>query len=103
MTLCDTAVVLEWDRPGDVGRDDFYYDILRSVPDSEEIIIIEPLFIDDSDVVTYTVTGLKQKTAYTFSVCVHNGVSEHDEANAKLRIVSKQGTTKQGSKSSLTL
>ena len=97
VTICDTSAVLEWDKPKDVGRSDFYYDISRSNPDTEETVVINAQYTDDSDVVNYTVTGLTQKTTYTFSVHVHNGVSEHDDANAKLRVVSKQGTTKQGS------
>ena len=97
MSTCDTTAVLEWDKPVDVGRSDFYYDVSRSNPETEELILIAPYLKDDSDVVSYKVTGLTQKTTYTFSVCVHNGVSEHDDVNAKLRVVAKQGTTKQGS------
>ena len=97
VSICDTTAVLEWDKPNDVGRSDFYYDVSRSNPDTEESVIVAPFLKDNSTVVRYTVTGLTQKTTYTFSVCVHNGVSEQDSANAKLRVVSKQGTTKQGS------
>ena len=103
VTICDTSAVLEWDKPNNVGRSDFYYDISRSNPDTEETIVINAQYTDDRDVVNYTVTGLTQKTTYTFSVHVHNGVSEHDDANAKLRVVSKQGTTKQGSMYNLLL
>ena len=96
-TTCDTTVELEWHIPEDVGRDDFYYDVSRSNPDTEETIVIEPRLMDTGEIVTYKVTGLKPKTTYTFSVCVHNGVSEHDSENDKLRVVTTQGTTKQGS------
>lgn len=98
VSICDTTAVLEWDKPNDVGRSDFYYDVSRSDPDTEEeSIIVAPFLKNNSAVVMYTVTGLTQETTYTFSVCVHNGVSEQDSANAKLRVVSKQGTTKRGS------
>ena len=102
-TICATTAELEWDQPEDVGREDFYYNISRSNPDSDESIIVNPHYADDSDAVKYTVTGLRPGTIYTFSVCVHNGVSEHDDANAKLRVVSTQGTTKPGSKSPLAM
>ena len=98
MSACDTSVVLEWDKPVDVGRSDYDYDISRNNPDNpDETIQIELGYVDHGEVVTYRVTGLSPSTSYTFSVCVHNGVSQHDSANDKLRIVSQQGTTKQGS------
>ena len=99
VSVCDTSVELEWDKPVDVGRSDYDYDISRKNPDNpDESISIEPHYVDHSDVVRYTVTGLAPSTAYTFIVCVHNGVSEHDSANDKLRIVTQQATTRQGSK-----
>ena len=95
--MCDTTVELEWDRPGVVGRDDFYYDINRTNPDTNEEVVISAKYVDDRNVVSFKVTGLKQKTTYTFSVCVHNGVSGLDQTNEKLRVVAQQATTKQGS------
>lgn len=95
--MCDTTAQLAWDKPGEVGRDDFYYAINRTSPDSSEEIMLDTRYIDDSNVVTFTVTGLAPKTTYTFSVCVHNGVSQFDQINDKLRVVAQQATTKQGS------
>lgn len=97
VSMCDTTAELAWDRPGEVGRDDFYYAINRTSPDSSEEIMLDTRYIDDSDIVTFTVTGLVPKTTYTFSVCVHNGVSQFDQINDKLRVVAQQATTKQGS------
>ena len=59
--------------------------------------MIDTHYIDDSDVVTFRVTGLAPKTTYTFTVCVHNGVSQFDQINEKLRVVAQQATTRQGS------
>ena len=97
VSMCDTSAVLEWDKPEAVGRDDFYYDIMRSAPDTEDLIMLEEKFVNHHSVIRYTVAGLMQTTTYTFSVCVHNGVSDQDEANAKLRVVAQQAKTKQGS------
>ena len=96
--MCDTSVVLEWDKPLDVGRSDYDYDIFRKDSNNpDETIYIVTGHVDHGEVVQYRVTGLSPSTSYTFSVCVHNGVSQHDSANDKLRIVSQQGTTRQGS------
>ena len=95
--MCDTTAELEWDRPGEVGRDDFYYAINRTSPDTSEEIMLNTSYIDNRTHVTFRVTGLAPKTTYTFSVCVHNGVSQFDQINDKLRLVAQQATTKQGS------
>ena len=95
--MCDTTVELQWDKPGEVGRDDFYYAINRTSPDTSDEIMINTNYVDNRDVVTFRVTGLAPKTTYTFSVCVHNGVSQFDQINDKLRVVAQQATTRQGS------
>jgi hypothetical protein len=95
--MCDTTAELEWDKPGEVGRDDFYYAINRTDPDTNEEIMINTNYVDDRDVVTFKVTGLAPKTTYTFSVCVHNGVSQFDQINERLRMVTQQATTRKGS------
>ena len=95
--ICDTTAELAWDKPGEVGRDDFYYSINRTNPDTSEEIMVNANYIDNRDVVAFKVTGLVPKTTYTFSVCVHNGVSQFDQIHKKLRVVAKQATTRQGS------
>ena len=50
--ICDTTAELAWEKPEEVGRDDFYYSINRTNPDtSEEIVVnvnytVEPLITD---------------------------------------------------------
>ena len=95
--ICDTTAELAWEKPEEVGRDDFYYSINRTNPDTNEEIVVNANYIDSRDVVAFKVTGLAPKTTYTFSVCVHNGVSKFDQIHEKLRVVAKQATTRQGS------
>ena len=95
--MCDTTAELSWDKPEKVGRNDFYYSINRTNPDTSEEIMINTYYIDNNDVVAFRVTGLAPKTTYTFTVCVHNGVSQFDQINEKLRVVTQQATTRQGS------
>ena len=95
--MCDTNAQLEWDKPQEVGRDDFYYAINRTSPDTSDEIMINTNYVDNREVVTFKVTGLAPKTTYTFTVCIHNGVSQFDQINDKLRVVTQQATTRQGS------
>ena len=91
--IYDTSVVLQWRSPPHCGgRTDCYYQI--RITDGP--VILHNIFTLNTQV-TYTVNNLQPDTTYSITVSIHNGVSDQDAGNAKLRECSFVVTTIQGS------
>ena len=71
------SVNVEWERPHFTGRDDFYY--VLQYTDGESVGSNQ--VINQSQVVSQLITGLKPVTEYTITVIVVNGVSDQDMEN----------------------
>lgn len=90
----DTEVTVQWKNPHCGGRKDCYYQIKANNGPPTQYIpsTITPHFS------TYTVEDLQPDTTYAITISAHNGVSEQDADNAKLRECSIVMTTITGSK-----
>ena len=94
-TRANTIAVM-WERPSITGRDDYYYNIHYSDPDSPGDFIQHnpnPL-ITTSPLVRYSVSGLRPQTRYTIRLSVLNGVSEQDlagEAGRRCEVIATTG------------
>ena len=91
-TIMDTGVTVQWRNPHCGGRNDCYY--LIKVNNGPPIQYI-PTTVHFS---AYTVEDLQPDTTYIITISVHNGVSEQDAKNAKLRECSIVVKTIKGSK-----
>ena len=90
----DTSVILQWRSPPHCGgRTDCYYQI--RINNGPAIQHDQTRFNFNAQV-TYTINNLQQATTYSITVSIHNGVSDQDAANAKLRECSVPLTTIQG-------
>ena len=87
-------ITLSWTKPTSTGRNDFYY--LIDVSDGDTLSRYS--FEDRRDRVEEVVGGLRPDTEYTFTVTVHNGVSEQDLRNENLRQCELTMTTEEASK-----
>ena len=91
----DTSVVLQWRSPPHCGgRTDCYYQI--RINDGPALQYNPTRFTFNAQV-TYAVNNLQQDTTYSITVSIHNGVSDQDANNAKLRECPVVVTTIQGS------
>ena len=91
--MFDTGASVQWRGPSHCGgRTDCYYQI--QVNDRTPFRINEVNFNSDE---SYTVNNLEPDTTYSITISIHNGVSNQDTANAKLRQCSLVVTTIQGS------
>lgn len=88
----DRQVTLRWTRPKVTGRDDFYYTISYG---NGEMTGEHTLRSDLKDV-KEVLSGLTPATTYTFTVTVHNGVSQQDN-NEHLRRCQLTTATAEGS------
>ena len=86
-TITSTSVSLSWTRPEVTGRDDFYYSIEYSDPNTGSFILSNGNYVNSALTVSYTVPNLRPNTLYTIRVTTHNGVSNQDIENEPLRRV----------------
>ncbi len=86
-TITSTSVSLSWTKPEVTGRDDFYYSIEYSDPDTGSFILSNGNYVNSALAVSYTVPNLRPNTPYTIRVTTHNGVSDQDTENEDLRRV----------------
>ena len=78
-----TSVFLRWRSPPHCGgRSDCYYQI--RINDGPGIQYNPTRFTFNAQE-TYTINNLQQDTTYSITVSIHNGVSDQDADNAKLR------------------
>ena len=74
--ICDTTAELAWEKPEEVGRDDFYYSINRTNPDTSEEIVVNVNYIDNRDVVAFKVTNRSCTKNYLYIFCLCSQWSE---------------------------
>ena len=86
-TITCTSVSLSWTRPEVTGRDDFYYSIEYSDPNTGSFIFSNGNYVNSALTVSYTVPNLHPNTPYTIRVTAHNEVSVQDTENEALRRV----------------
>ena len=92
----DTSVELQWNSPSHCGgRTDCYYQIRINNGPAERY---DPTNFNFSAQETYSVNNLQQDTTYCIAISVHNGVSDQDADNEKLRECSIVVKTVQGGK-----
>ena len=97
-TITSTNVSLSWTRPEVTGRDDFYYSIEYSDPNTGSFILSNGNYVNSALTVSYTVPNLRPNTPYTIRVTTHNGVSDQDTENEALREVDLPIRTREGGK-----
>ena len=97
-TITSTSVSLSWTRPEVTGRDDFYYSIEYSDPNTGSFILSNGNYVNSALTVSYTVPNLRPNTQYTIRVTTHNGVSDQDTENEALRRVDLPISTGEGGK-----
>ena len=83
---------VQWERPEVTGRDDYYY--MLEYSDGESVGSNQ--VINQSQVVSQLITGLKSITDYTITVTVVNGVSDQDKENEFKRTCELAVTTTEG-------
>ena len=83
---------VQWERPDFTGRDDFYY--VLQYTDGESVGSNQ--VINQSQVVSQLITGLKPVTDYTIILTVVNGVSDQDMENEFRRRCVLAVTTPEG-------
>ena len=83
---------VQWERPEITGRDDYYY--MLQYTDGESVGSNQ--VINQSQVVSQLITGLKPITEYTITVTVVNGVSDQDKENEFKRMCELMVTTTAG-------
>ena len=83
---------VEWERPEVTGRDNYYY--VLQYTDGESVGSNQ--VINQSQVVSQLITGLKPVTKYTITVTVVNGVSNQDKENEFKRRCELMVTTVEG-------
>ncbi len=97
-TITSTSVSLSWTRPEVTGRDDFYYSIEYSDPNTGSFILSNGNYVNSALTVSYPVPNLHPNTPYTIRVTTHNGVSDQDTENEALRRVDLPIRTEEGGK-----
>jgi len=94
----NTTIIIEWEPPEIIGRNDCYYNVEHSDPsDISKYIQHNQERINCSDTI-YVVTGLQPVNTYIIRISVHNGVSGNDSQNDDRRRQLVNGTTQEGSK-----
>ena len=93
----DQNATISWERPEDVGRDDFYYVLSYSDEEGVESFTV----VSGDSVVEYTLRRLKPATDYTITVVVENGVSNQQPQSELLRSCEVKLTTDEGSKTTV--
>ena len=96
--ISNNSVSLSWTRPEVTGRDDFYYSIEYSDPNTGSFILSNGSYVNSALTVSYTVPNLRPNTPYTIRVTTHNGVSDQDTENEALRRVDLPIRTGEGGK-----
>ena len=87
---------MSWTRPADEGgRTDLYYQVEHSDPDNLGSYI-GTIYLS-GNVISHTLSGLRQFTQYCVRVIAHNGVSDQDPEGTHLRTVEDCVTTDEGS------
>ena len=94
----ENTITVRWERPANVGRDDYYYVVEYSKDVGVVITSIGDLR-DTGNTVTHIIEGLNPGTNYVITISVHNGVSDQDIENADKRKVQISAATREGSKS----
>ena len=95
-TVYDTGAVLQWRNPPHCGgRTDCYY---RISINNGPAVRHDPTNFNFNALETYTANNLQPDTTYSITVSIHNGVSDQDADNAKLRECQIVVTTIPGSK-----
>ena len=105
-TKSDTSVIIKWNRPEIIGRDDFYYIIkYTDIANLEDSLSNDPLsfrLVDSASTVSFRLPSigsgleLKPNTDYIIKVIVHNGVSDQEPENEPLRKRDISVKTKEG-------
>ena len=91
----DTGVTIQWRAPAHCGgRSDCYYQI--KINDGSPKMH-RPGFRPNEEEI-YDINNLQPDTTYSITVSIHNGVSDQDPDNARLRQCTIVATTIQGSK-----
>ena len=89
------TIKVMWERPLITGRDDYYYNIHYSNPDIPGSFVQHNSnpFVATSQVVRYTLSGLRPQTRYTIRLSVLNGVSDQDSGGEEGRRSEVTATT----------
>ena len=95
----DTRVTMQWAKPVNTGRDDYYYQIEYGDGETTGMHVV----VDKLDYVQEVVSNLKPDTSYMFTVTVNNGVSDQDSGREYLRRCELTTTTMEGSKNDVYL
>ena len=91
----NNTITVRWMSPLITGRDDYFYNIYYSNPDSPGEFKQHNLnpFIRKYSLLQYSVSGLRPQTNYTIKVTVNNGVSDQDLGGEEERKCEVSATT----------
>ena len=102
----DTSVIITWNRPEVIGRDDFYYIIkYTDIANFDQNLSTDPIsarYVNSAPTVFLRVPSiasgleLRPNTDYIIKVIVHNGVSDQESDNEPLRLKDITVKTKEG-------
>ena len=93
--MTNTSITLQWGKPDDVGRNDYYF-VLEYRPIGSIQFITVPNITDTSDTIIYILSGLTPYTTYDINVIARNGVSDQDISNEYKRTSNVNTMTSQG-------
>lgn len=85
--MSNQSISVQWERPLVIGRDDFYYILEYSDGGS----VTSRLVINQSEVVSQVITGLKGATDYRITVTVVNGVSVQESVMCEVVATTLEG------------
>lgn len=92
VSVTATVITIVWEKPEQIGREDFYYTVHYKELAGFSGITAGP-YINYSDHVEYTVDGLQPSTEYVFRITVHNSVSDQDFENEESRVCETVAST----------
>lgn len=95
-----STITISFIAPEDTGRTDTEFWICYSpLTEIGSAVCDDPVPLDTSSrLQTYTIRGLDAFTSYFMAISSHNGVSDQDSENDRLRDVSLVGDTTEGGK-----
>ena len=94
-SVTNTSITLQWEKPDDVGRNDYYF-VLEYRPIGSLQFITVSNVTDTSDTIIYILSGLTPYTTYDIHVIARNGVSDQDWYDECTRTATISSATLQG-------